>query len=110
MRRLPALFMTVRSEIAEKPGEEHQARGTTFLLITPSLWPRASRVNIGDYSRSAREYCGLGEGTTIFQRLSLTSFMCSLMTSEDSSSCTKKNEAPRSKLRGSRRRRIIRRL
>jgi len=65
MRRLPALFMTVRSEIAEKPGEEHQARGTTFLLITPSLWPRASRVNIGDYSRSAREYCGLGEGTTI---------------------------------------------
>jgi len=59
--------MTVRSETAEKPGGGQQARGTTFDLITPSSWPRAARPNIGDYSRSAREYCGLGEGTTTGQ-------------------------------------------
>ena len=54
--------MTVRREIAWKPGEGegHEARGKTFLLITPSLWPRASRLNISDCSGSLRELCGLG--------------------------------------------------
>ena len=31
----PALFMTVRGEIAWKPGEGHEASGKTFLLVTP---------------------------------------------------------------------------
>jgi len=53
----PALFMMIRRENAWRTGEGrgHEARGKTFLLITPCLWPRASRLNIGDCSRSVRE-------------------------------------------------------
>ena len=40
-------------------GEGHEARGKTFLLITPSHWPRASRLNIGGCSRSVHESYGL---------------------------------------------------
>ena len=46
-------------------GKGHEARGKTFLLITPSLWPRDSRLNIGDCSRSA----ALKMPTEIFEKL-----------------------------------------
>jgi len=38
-------------------GDGHEARGKTFLLVAPSLWPRSSRPNIGD-CRCVHESCG----------------------------------------------------
>jgi hypothetical protein len=47
----------------QERGEGYEARGKTFLLIPPRLWPRASSLNFIGCSRAFVIDAGYGGGT-----------------------------------------------